>query len=300
MTRGLSTLLLVVQIGTAVPGSAQLPSRALLVFEGEIQGTEEQDVRWPVALASGHADELAVADAHQPRLLLFRRSGASWGLAAVAALPAAPVGLAWDGERYVVSLRGDRGLMTAEGEALALRPLPLPAGTVPGPVGPRPEGGVVLYDEAGHRVVQLSPGGEVVAQVPVEGEVTAVAGTAGGGFFAVVVRTGQVRRYGADGSLQDSWSVPAESGLPPRPPWPVALAVTAGGEALVADRHNDRIVLFRSDGQTAGFGSRSGWEPGLIRFPAGVALLPDGRVAVADQGNGRIQIFRRLGEGRGE
>lgn len=295
MTRAtVSTLLLVALLGSAAPARAQLPARAVLVFEREIQGTEEQDVRWPVALASGRADELAVADAHDPRLLLFRQSGPSWTLAAAVGLPAAPAGLAWDGERYVVSLRGGRGLMAWEGEPLAARALRLPAGTVPGPLGPRLGGGVVVYDEAGHRVLHLSTDGELVSQAPAEGQVTAVAGAAGGAFLTAVGPTGEIRRHAADGSVQDSWSVPSETAVPA---WPAGLAVTAGGETVVTDRHNGRILLFRSDGQLVGIGSRSGWEPGLIRFPAGVALLPDGRVAVADQGNGRIQIFRRVGGG---
>lgn len=295
MTRAtVSTLLLVTLLGSPAPAGAQLPSRAVLVFEREIQGTEEQDVRWPVAVASGRADEIAVADAHDPRLLLFRHSGQSWALAAAVGLPAAPVGLAWDGERYVVSLRGGRGLTAVEGDPPAAHALRLPAGTVAGPVGPRLGGGVVVYDEAGHRVLHLSAGGELVSEAPVAGEVTAVAGAAGGAFLTAMGPTGEIRRHAADGSVQESWSVPSETAVPA---WPAAFAVTAGGEAVVTDRHNDRILLFRSDGQLVGFGSRSGWEPGLLRFPAGVALLPDGRVAVADQGNGRIQIFRRIGGG---
>lgn len=185
--------------------------------------------------------------------------------------------------------------MAVEGEPPGARALSLPSGTVPGPVGPRLDGGVVVYDEAGHRVLHLSARGELVSQAPVEGEVTAVAGGAGGAFLTAVGPTGQIRRHADDGSVQESWTVPSETVIPA---WPAALAVTAGGEAAVIDRHNGRILLFRSDGQLAGVGSRAGWEPGLLRFPAGAALLPDGRVAVADQGNGRIQIFRRVGGSR--
>lgn len=298
MTRAtLSTLLLVALLAPAAPGRAQLPSRALLDLEREIQGTDEHDVRWPVAIAAGEDDQLAVADAHEPRLLLFQRAGASWSLVAAVGLPAAPVGLAWDGVRFLVALRGQASLMAAEGEELALRSVPLPRGTVPGPMGPRSGSGVVLYDEAGHRVLQISTGGEVVSQAPAPGEVTAVTGTAGGGFLTAIGPEAEIRRHAADGTIREAWEVPSDGVVPA---WPAALAVTGGGESVVADRHNDRILLFRSDGQLAGSGSRSGWEPGLIRFPSSVALLPDGRVAVADQGNGRIQIFRRVGSGGAE
>ena len=44
-------------------------------------------------------------------------------------------------------------------------------------------------------------------------------------------------------------------------------------------------------------GSRKGWEPGLLLFPAGIARLPGGLVVVADEGNGRAQLFRRSAPG---
>ena len=55
------------------------------------------------------------------------------------------------------------------------------------------------------------------------------------------------------------------------------------------------MLVLQTGGEVAGFGSRQGWEPGLLNFPADVTLTPDGLVVVADEGNGRVQIFRRNG-----
>lgn len=292
MTRvAVSILLLVALVAPVAPAAAQRSSRPMLAFEREIQGSDEQDVRWPVALASGPDGELAVADAHGARLLLFRSSGPSWSLASTVELPSTPVGLAWDGGRYLVSLRGGSGLMALGGEGAALRPVELPGAVEPGGLASRPGGGAVLYDYAGRRVLQLSSAGEVVSEAAVEGRVTAVAGTTGGGFFTAVGERGEIRRHAPDGSVRETWTVRSAT---PVPAWPAALAVAAGGEVWVADRHNGRILLYRTDGELVGVGSRSGWEPGMIRFPAALDLLPEGRIAVADQGNGRIQIFRRV------
>lgn len=298
MTRSaLTCWLLAVVTVASLPSAAQLAGKPLLVFEDEIRGTEEQDIRWPVAVASGGPDELAVADAHTPRLLLFRRTGGAWKLAGAAGLPAAPAGLAWDGGRYVLSLRGEGRLLAVEGDNLVLRNVPLPRGTVPGPIDGRLSGGLVVYDLAGGRVLRLEPDGELEEALPVDGRVTALAAAPGDGFFTAVGEAGTVRRHGADGSVEESWTVPTET---PAPAWPAGLAAEPGGDLLVVDRHNDRVLVFRVGGTMAGFGSRRGWEPGLIRYPSDVTLVGDGEVAVADQGNGRVQVYQRLRKGSGQ
>ena len=296
--------LLVALAVRSAPATAQLPGQPVLAFEQEIRGTEEQDVRWPVAVASGHENEVAVADARGSRLLVFRQTetgrGGSWSLVAAAGLPATPAGLAWDGARYVVSLRGQNHLLAAEGDRLALRNVPLPDGVLAGVLAGRPGGGLLVYDLAGHRVLRLDAAGRPasgeVAEARVDGRVTALAAAAGGGFYSAVAESATVRRHKADGTVEASWTVPSET---PTPAWPSGLAVGPDGDVFVVDRHNGRVLVFQVGGSLVGFGSRPGWEPGLIRFPSGLALLPDGRVAVADQGNGRVQIFRRVREGGG-
>jgi sugar lactone lactonase YvrE len=271
----------------AAPLAAQ-GARAL-VFEEVVRGTEDREVRWPVAVAGASADELAVADAFGPRLLVFRRAGVGWQVARVAELPGAPAGLAWDGSRWVVSVRGGGGLVALEGEELLQRRLPLPAGTVPGVLAAAPGGGLLVHDAAGGRILRLGADGRPAGAIPVVGRVTGLA-AAPGAVVAAFGADGVVRRFDAAGAVEATWALPADG---PVPAWPAGIAVGPGGDSYVADRHNGRIVVLDAAGRVAGFGARKGWDPGLLLFPSGLALLPDGRLAVADQGNGRVQLFRR-------
>lgn len=280
-------------LSLAFPGEpplhAQGATSRILTFEEALRGTEDQEVRWPVAVASSGSEELAVADAYGSRVLLFRRLGAGWTVARVVTLPGAPAGLAWSGDRYVVSLRGSGGLMALEGPDLLQRRLGLPQGVVPGALASVPGGGLLVADAAGGRILRLDGAGDVAGEIPVAGRVTGLLSVAGA-VFAAFGEDGAVRRYGSGGSEEAVYELPPDG---PVPAWPAGLAATPGGDLLVADRHNGRIVVFDAAGQVTGFGSRKGWDPGLLLFPDGLALLGDGRVAVADQGNGRVQVFRR-------
>jgi len=276
----------------AAPLTAQGASARPLVFEEALRGSEDREVRWPVAVAAASADEIAVADAFGPRLLVFRKAGVGWQAAAVALLPGAPVGLAWDGSRWVVAVRGEAGLVALEGNELLQRRLALPPGAVPGPVAAAAGGGLLVADAAAGRILRLGADGAPAGEIAVTGTVTGLASGPGGGAVAAFGAEGVVRRYDAAGALEGTWELPDEG---PVPAWPAGVAVSPGGDTLVADRHNGRIVVFEAGGRVAGLGSRKGWDPGLLLFPEGLALLPDGRLLVADQGNGRLQVFRRSG-----
>lgn len=276
----------------------------IFVFEQDLPAVGDEDIRWPVAVAAAGDDELAVADAFGPRLLVLRRVGVEWRLERALELPAPPVALVRDGDRYVVALRGEGTLASFEGGDLLQRRIPLPAGVVPGALATRGTGGdtdrseLLVYDLAGGRVITIAPGGGAVRAdgVTVDGRVTALAPAAGGGFYAALPEQGAVRRYDGQGSLDATWVLPAAG---PVPPWPVALVAEPGGDLLVIDRHGHHLVVLAADGSLEGVGARRGWEPGLLLYPAGAARLADGRFAVADQGNGRVEIFRRIDRGDG-
>lgn len=285
-------ILLLVSFGVAltapVEGQSRLPR--VLAWTESLRGTDEQELQWPVAVAAASAGELVVADARGSRVLRFRKVGVSWQMERVINLPGTPVAMTWDGKRYVVSLREDKGLVALEGEQMLQRRLGLPSEAVPGALSATPGGGLLVYDYAGKRVLRLNVDNDVVGEVAVEGQVTALAAAAGGGFFAAVGDAGSVLRFDAEGALSATWELPGEG---PVPSWPAALAVEPGGELYVVDRHAGRILLLDDDGRAVGVGSRRGWEPGLLRFPGALARLEDGRLLVADEGNGRAQLFQR-------
>lgn len=271
------------------PAPAQTVPRVLSFVEA-LKGTQDTELRWPVAVAAASSDEIAVADAFGPRLLRFRKVGVSWSLDGQVELPGAPAGLVWDGGRYVASLRQGQGLVAFEGPSLAQRRLRLPRGVVPGALAAHQSGDLLVYDSAGHRALRLSPEGQVEGEFPIEGEVTALAATGAGGVLVAVASESAVRRLDANGQASAAWTLPPHEGIPA---WPVGIAVEPGGDAIVVDRHAGRLLVLDAAGELAGIGSRQGGEPGLLLYPRGIARLPDGLLIVADEGNGRAQVFRR-------
>lgn len=275
---------------------AQIGLRQVMVFEQSWRGPKGQQTRWPLGVAVASGDELAVAEAHAPRLLVFHRTGVSWSLVKSVPLAGVPVGIARSGDRYLLSLRQGQGLVAAEGADLLLRKIPVPKGVVPGPLAAAANGGFYLYDYASGKVLAFSSDGKVERQIEVGTDVDAIAAGPGGDLFVARPVTAAVSKFGAGGRLQATWSLPPSG---PVPAWPSGLAVTPGGELVVADRHNGRLLVLDAAGRAIGLGGREGFDPGLLRFPAGLALLPDGSVVVADEGNGRIQVFRQIQAGQG-
>jgi hypothetical protein len=294
--RGALALLLLLSacLTAAPPVAAQARLARILIWEQSLLGTDKEGVRWPVAVAAASSEEVAVADAHGSRLLIFRKAGVSWQLARSLSLPEAPVAVAHDGHRYVVSLRGKGGLVALEGEQMLQRKIGVPGGIVPGALAALSDGAIFVHDFARGRVLQLSPEGALARDIRVEGHVTALAATPGGSVYVALGDEAAVLRYDASGRQDARWEIPGEG---PVPAWPSGLAVEPGGDVAVVDRHGYRILVYDASGTAVGVGSRKGWEPGLLMFPGGIARLPDGRLLVADQGNGRVQIFRRADRG---
>ena len=264
----------------------------ILIWVESLKGTEEQEIRRPVAVASRASDELVVADAHSPRLLVFRRIGVIWQLQRAIDLPSAPIDLVHDGHRYVTSLRGTGDLLSFEGiEEMQQEVIPLPAGTVPGPLAAEITGSLLVFDLAREKLLRVDTRGRVQKELPLGAGVTALASIPGGGFVIANAGEGSVQRFGPDWQPGARWVLPSEG---PVPAWPVGIAVDLSGSLYVVDRHGGRILVFDATGELEGAGSRRGWESGLLLFPAGIDRLSDGSLVVADEGNGRVQIFRRV------
>jgi len=274
---------------SVLPAAAQSNRAPVLIWHGAINGEELSLLRWPMAVASAGPGEVAVADSKNPRLVVFHLVEGEWSAAATVTLPGPPSGMAAVGGRYLLSLRGQSGLLEVEREKWTYRVVPLPGGTVPGALAATPDGGLLVYDDAGRQVLRRGKDGSVSSTIPVPGPVRALAAGRGGDFFAAVPHQGEVVHYGSTGAETGRWPIP---GVHPSPSWPVGLAVTTGGELLVLDRNGGRVVVLDIGGAVKGFGSREGGDAGLLHYPSGLALCPDGLIVVADQGNCRVQLFQ--------
>ena len=93
------------------------------------------------------------------------------------------------------------------------------------------------------------------------------------------------------------WRTSIDQGYPKRTFLPGAVAISAGGDIVVACDYHDadahRIVVFRPDGTLVRhWGASWGAAPGQFSFPIAVAVSSADEVFVADCSNHRIQVFR--------
>ena len=73
-------------------------------------------------------------------------------------------------------------------------------------------------------------------------------------------------------------------------PRPIGIAITAGGDILVSDASNHRLLRYDRSGQllqAIGTGQRE-WADRGFNVPAGIALGPEGDIHVVDILNGRV------------
>jgi DNA-binding beta-propeller fold protein YncE len=76
---------------------------------------------------------------------------------------------------------------------------------------------------------------------------------------------------------------------------PSGVAVDASGVVYVADKWNNRIETFSTDGDYLGQWGYKGTANGQLYDPRGVSVSADGNVYVADTDNSRVQIFTSSG-----
>ena len=289
-------LLTLLGVGRSSPVQGQPGPRRVLAWVTSPSGSEENQLRWPIAVAAKSDTEFAVVDAHGPRLFVFRRTGVAFVPAHVVPLSSSPAGIAYDQGRYVVALRTDGALAAFDGDTMKESRLDLPEGVIPGPIAAIPQGGLLIYDLARRLVIQLNSNGRTVRQTGIGERASALVARSSGGFLASVAEKGVVLHYDANWQLESTWSLPPSQ---PLPAWPSGMTMNTAGEVFVTDRHAGRILILSPTGQLVGIGSGHGRDPGLLHFPAGISLLPNGQLLVADEGNSRVQLFRRTDRDEG-
>ena len=76
---------------------------------------------------------------------------------------------------------------------------------------------------------------------------------------------------------------------------PRGVCFTADDKAVVTDFNNHRLLVVKSDLNTAQFLGKEGSEDGMFMRPNGVAVDEEGNFIVADSRNDRVQIFSSSG-----
>lgn len=165
-----------------------------------------------------------------------------------------------------------------------------------------PHGNLYIADTHYHRILVMSPSGDIVNQWGRYGETdgcfiypTDVAFDADGRLF--------VSEYGGNDRISVFDSQGAflyDFGNPDSGPLvlsrPAALCTDTETEELyIADACHHRIVVVDYKGKVRRIVGTLGREPGQLRYPYDMALLPDKRLVVCEYGNNRIQVFNREG-----
>lgn len=263
----------------------------------------------PIGAAVGSDGSVYVSDSGRHRIVQFSPNGellrgfGSEG-SALGQLDR-PMHLATDlaGRLYVADYLNDR-IQVFDTDGRPLRFLGAGIFDAPGGVAVGRDGAVYVADFYHHRLVRLTPEGEVVAAWGREGRFwtgrfhypTDVAIGAHGEVIVADAYNHRIQIFRSDGTLVRMWGGPLGIGLKGggRGQFDVATGVGTDrqGRIYVADFYNHRVQVFSATGRWLGTFGTPGTGPGQFDRPTDVAVAPDGTVYVVDFGNNRIQLFR--------
>ncbi len=170
-----------------------------------------------------------------------------------------------------------------------------------------PDGTIYLADTRNHRILHLSPDGEVLhawgsfgqsenGAPPLPGVFNEPwgIGLSPDGQFVYVADTWnhRIQKFTADGQFVTAWGY-FGTGEAPDAFWgPRDVEVDTQGRVFVTDTGNKRIVVFDADGNFLTQFGTFGVAAGQFNEPVGLALDDQGHVYVADTWNQRVQVFR--------
>jgi len=97
-----------------------------------------------------------------------------------------------------------------------------------------------------------------------------------------------LRQFSTDGKLLRTLEAGFKS--------PDDMAFTSGGDIVVADTGNARIVRLSIKGDVVTSWGKKGKEPGEFATAHGLAIDAQDRIYVADRGNNRVQVFTSDGK----
>lgn len=155
----------------------------------------------------------------------------------------------------------------------------------------------VFVSDTGHnRIVQFSPGGEVIRTFGRQGTEAGaldrpmhIVLDAQGLLYVAEYLNDRIQVFDGEGHAQGVLG----DGIFDAPG---GVAVDRDGAVYVADFYHDRVVKLDPKGDVVATWGRGGrvW-PGRFHYPTDVAIAPNGEIIVADAYNHRIQVFSKDG-----
>ncbi len=171
------------------------------------------------------------------------------------------------------------------------------------------DGSLYVTDTGNHRILRLSPEGELldtwgqfadVIQDQAPGgtfnEPWGIAVAPDGSVYVADTWNHRIQRFTAEGEFMGMFGFFGQAEAPEAFWGPRDVVVDEAGRVIVSDTGNKRIVVFSADGLPLGSFGGLGLGLGQLDEPVGIAIGADGRMYVADTWNQRIQVFERVGE----
>jgi DNA-binding beta-propeller fold protein YncE len=157
-------------------------------------------------------------------------------------------------------------------------------------------GYVYVADTRNDRIIELSPGGDVLLCWGTEGfgdgqfsSPYGIAVDRVGNVYVADENNSRIQKFTSDGVFLAKWGVAGTSDGQFIGPY--GIAVDRAGSVYVADESNSRIQKFTSDGVFLAKWGSQGRGDGQFDSPSGIAVDSTGNVYVADTFNSRIQKF---------
>jgi predicted membrane-bound mannosyltransferase/DNA-binding beta-propeller fold protein YncE len=168
-----------------------------------------------------------------------------------------------------------------------------------------PDGTLYVVDSGNHRVVHLTPDGEILhtwgSFSAIEGNSIPPGGTFNepwgiavgpeGNVYVADTWNHRVQKFSPEGEFISSWGYFGQRETPEAFWGPRDIAVSEQGLLYISDTGNKRIAVFDVEGNFISDFGEAGLGPGQFDEPVGLALDAEGRLYVADTWNQRIQVF---------
>ncbi len=167
-----------------------------------------------------------------------------------------------------------------------------------------PDGSLYLLDTGNHRVLHISPEGNLLntwggygsqesggALPGTFNEPWGIAISPDGNVFIADTWNHRIQKFTAEGEFLISWGQFGQRETPNSFWGPRDVVVDENGHVYVADTGNKRIVIFDTEGQFIAEFGEVGYADGQFDEPSGLALDGDGNLYVADTWNQRVQVF---------